>query len=152
VRVADEAEIEAVHAIRKEVFVVEQGIPDEAEWDAYDGADLGTVHLLAADADGEPLGTVRMLTGAVASAKNGGHERDAVLGRLAVLGAARGTGLGATLVRALEAEARRLGLAGVYLEAQVQVVPFYERLGYRGFGPLFDDGSGIQHRAMRKAL
>ncbi|WP_431047829.1 GNAT family N-acetyltransferase [Streptomyces sp. P1-3] len=76
----------------------------------------------------------------------------AVLGRLAVGRAARGTGLGALLVRAVEAEARRLGLAEVYLESQTHALGFYEKLGYRAYGPEFDEGSGIPHRAMRRTL
>jgi predicted GNAT family N-acyltransferase len=151
VRVADAADLAAVHEVRERVFVREQGIAAELEWDAYDGPECGTVHLLAEGPDG-PVGTVRMLTGDVAAAKNGGRRDEAVLGRLAVLAHERGTGLGAALVRALEEQARRRGSTGVYLEAQARVVPFYERLGYTASGPLFDDGTGIPHRAMRRAL
>lgn len=137
----DTAGMAAVHAIRHEVFVVEQGVPADLEWDGKDGR---AVHALA-----EGGGTGRLLLGADAAAKNGGDERLAVLGRLAVLRPARGTGLGAQLVRALEEEAERLGLAGVYLEAQVHAIGFYERLGYTAYGPEFQD-AGIAHRAMRR--
>ncbi|MDF9812638.1 GNAT family N-acetyltransferase [Streptomyces sp. SPB162] len=133
----------AVHAIRREVFVVEQNVPAELE---FDGKDDRAVHVLAPDA-----GTGRLLLGADAAAKNGGDPDTAVLGRLAVLKPARGTGVGARLVAALEDEARRLGLAGVYLEAQVHAIAFYERLGYTAFGPEFPD-AGIAHRAMRRSL
>lgn len=133
----------AVHAIRHEVFVVEQNVPAELEWD---GKDDRAVHVLAPGA-----GTGRLLLGADAAAKNGGDPRTAVLGRLAVLKPARGAGTGARLVAALEGEARRLGLAGVYLEAQVHAIAFYERLGYTAFGPEFPD-AGIAHRAMRRSL
>ncbi|WP_405592549.1 GNAT family N-acetyltransferase [Streptomyces sp. NBC_01190] len=134
----------AVHAIRHEVFVVEQAVPAEIEWDGGDGKDGRAVHVLA-----EGAGTGRLLLGADAAGKNGGDPGTAVLGRLAVLRSARRGGVGAALVRALEDEARRLGLAGVYLEAQVHAVPFYERLGYRAYGPEFMD-AGIAHRAMRR--
>ncbi|MFI9105213.1 GNAT family N-acetyltransferase [Streptomyces fildesensis] len=133
----------AVHAIRHEVFVVEQNVPAELEWD---GKDDRAVHVLAPAA-----GTGRLLLGADAAAKNGGDPDTAVLGRLAVLKPARGTGVGARLVAALEDEARRLGLAGVYLESQVHAIAFYERLGYTPFGPEFPD-AGIAHRAMRRSL
>ncbi|MDJ0341069.1 GNAT family N-acetyltransferase [Streptomyces sp. H10-C2] len=133
----------AVHAIRHQVFVVEQNVPAESEWD---GKDDGAVHALAPDA-----GTGRLLLGTDAAAKNGGDPVTAVLGRLAVLKPARGTGVGARLVTALEDEARRLGLAGVYLEAQVHAIAFYERLGYAAYGPEFPD-AGIAHRAMRRPL
>ncbi|WP_329140660.1 GNAT family N-acetyltransferase [Streptomyces sp. NBC_01476] len=130
-----------VHAIRHEVFVVEQDVPPDLEWD---GKDDRAVHALA-----EGAGTGRLLLGEDAAGKNGGDPRLAVLGRLAVLKAARGGGVGARLVRALEEEAGRLGLAGIYLEAQVHALPFYERLGYTAYGPEFMD-AGIVHRAMRR--
>lgn len=139
---ADDADaMAAVHAIRHEVFVVEQNVPPEIERDGKDGR---AVHALAPDA-----GTGRLLLGADAAAKNGGDPDIAVLGRLAVVKTARGTGLGALLVRALEDEAARLGLAGVYLEAQVHALGFYRKLGYSAFGAEFQD-AGITHRAMRR--
>lgn len=139
----DAAAMAAVHAIRHEVFVVEQDVPADLEWD---GKDARAVHVLA-----EGAGTGRLLIGEDAAKKNGGDPRYAVLGRLAVLKSARGTGVGARLVRALEAEARRLGLRGVYLEAQVHAIAFYERLDYTAFGPRFKD-AGIMHRAMRRTF
>ncbi|MEU6851901.1 GNAT family N-acetyltransferase [Actinacidiphila alni] len=143
VSAADETALAAVHAIRHEVFVVEQDVPADLEWDGKDGR---AVHALA---DG--AGTGRLLLGEDAAKKNGGDPHTAVLGRLAVLKPARGNGTGARLVRALEDEAHRLGLAGVYLEAQVHAIPFYERLGYTAYGPEFMD-AGIEHRAMRRAF
>jgi predicted GNAT family N-acyltransferase len=120
--------------------------------DAYDAH---AVHLLAEGPDG-PLGTVRFLYGSVASRKYRAQGVDgattAVLGRLAVLGSARGTGLGAALVGSVEAEARRRGLSQVYLEAQTHALAFYEKLGYAAHGPEFDAGGGIPHRAMTKRL
>lgn len=133
----------AVHAIRHEVFVVEQDVPADLEWD---GKDARAVHVLA---DG--VGTGRLLLGEDAAGKNGGDPGLAVLGRLAVLRSARGGGHGARLVRALEDEARRLGLDGVYLEAQVHAIPFYEKLGYAAYGPEFQD-AGIPHRAMKRTF
>ncbi|WP_405785728.1 MULTISPECIES: GNAT family N-acetyltransferase [unclassified Streptomyces] len=133
----------AVHAIRHEVFVVEQDVPADLE---RDGKDDRAVHVLA-----EGAGTGRLLLGADAAAKNDGDPETAVLGRLAVLGSARGRGVGARLVRALEDEARRLGLRGVYLEAQVHAIAFYERLGYTAYGPEFMD-AGIAHRSMRRVF
>ncbi|MEV5507083.1 GNAT family N-acetyltransferase [Streptomyces orinoci] len=136
------------HAVRREVFIVEQSIPEAEEMDAYDAH---AVHLLATGPDG-PVGTVRFLHGAAAHRKYGVDAGTAVLGRLATVKSVRGTGLGAALVRAVEAEARRLGLARIYLEAQTHALGFYERLGYAAHGPEFDEGSGIPHRAMTKEL
>ncbi|MDW6063455.1 GNAT family N-acetyltransferase [Streptomyces sp. FXJ1.4098] len=144
--------LEVCRGVRREVFVVEQRIPESEEMDEYDAH---AVHLLATGPQG-PAGTVRFLHGAAADKKYGhagvAGVTTAVLGRLAVLPAARGTGLGADLVRAVEAEALRRGLAEVYLEAQTHALGFYERLGYAAYGPEFDEGSGIPHRAMRRAL
>lgn len=135
-----------VHAVRHQVFVLEQKVPAELEWD---GKDDRAVHVLA---EGPlPLGSGRLLLGDDAARKNGGDPDVAVLGRLAVLDAARGTGLGARLVTVLEDEARRLGLGGVYLESQVHAIGFYERLGYAALGPEFEE-AGIPHQAMRRSL
>ncbi|MGW7440973.1 GNAT family N-acetyltransferase [Streptomyces sp. NPDC054849] len=150
VRVADsEADRAACFAVRHEVFVIEQSVPESIEYDAYDA---GAVHVLAVGADGEPLGTGRLLYGAAALGKIG---PDAVgvgsLGRLAVAKTARGLGVGVALVRALEAEGGRLGLTAVDLGAQTHALGFYERLGYEAYGPEFED-AGIPHRAMRRPL
>ncbi len=152
VRVVAPDDLSGCHAVRREVFVAEQGVPEAEEMDAYDAH---AIHFLASGPAG-PVGTVRFLHGAPARKKYGHtgvtDDATAVLGRLAVGRAARGTGLGAVLVRAVEEEARRLGLTRVYLEAQTHALGFYERLGYEAFGPVFDEGSGIPHRAMVKAL
>lgn len=153
IRVVGEDGLDGCRAVRREVFVVEQGIPEDIEMDAYDAE---AVHLLATGPDGTPLGTVRFLHGPPARRKYADKgvrdDETAVLGRLAVSRAARGTGLGAGLVRAVEADAARRGLTGVYLEAQSYALGFYERLGYAAFGSEFDEGSGIPHQAMRRAL
>ncbi|MFH9073359.1 GNAT family N-acetyltransferase [Streptomyces alboflavus] len=149
-RVAEgRSDLDACFAVRKEVFVAEQGVPEDLEYDEYD---VGAVHVLAVrGADGAPLGTGRLLTGAAAAVKNGGDATVGGLGRLAVLRSARGLGVGAELVRAIEDAARERGLGAVDLHAQTHALGFYERLGYVAYGPEFPD-AGIPHRAMRKAL
>ncbi|MFI9391549.1 GNAT family N-acetyltransferase [Streptomyces bauhiniae] len=149
VRVAeDPADREACFAVRKEVFVGEQGVPEDIEYDAYDATAL---HVLAIGADGIPLGTGRLLHGEAAAGKTGGDASVGSLGRLAVNRRARGLGVGAALVRAIEDAARGLGLTAVDLHAQTQALGFYERLGYTAYGPEFQD-AGIAHRAMRRPL
>ncbi|MER7674193.1 GNAT family N-acetyltransferase [Kitasatospora sp. NPDC096128] len=149
VRVAEgEADLELVRAIRREVFVVEQNVPEELEYDEYDAT---SVHVLAVDADGTGLGTGRLIFGDQARKLTGGVEGRVLLGRLAVVAAARGTGLGADLVRAIEAAGRERGAVEVELHAQVQALGFYERLGYVAEGPVYDD-AGIPHRTMTKVL
>ncbi|MGW3357849.1 GNAT family N-acetyltransferase [Streptomyces bungoensis] len=149
VRVAeDPADREACFAVRKEVFVREQGVAEDIEYDAYDAI---AVHVLAIREDGVPLGTGRLLHGAAAAAKTGGDASVGSLGRLAVAREARGLGVGVALVRAIEEAARGLGLAAVDLHAQTHALGFYERLGYEAYGPEFPD-AGIAHRAMRRDL
>lgn len=149
VRVAeDPADREACFTVRKEVFVVEQGVAEEIEYDAFDAA---AMHVLAVREDGVPLGTGRLLYGEAAAARTGGDLTVGSLGRLAVAKEARGLGVGVALVRAVEDAARARGLAAVDLHAQTHALGFYERLGYEAYGPEFPD-AGIPHRAMRRAL
>ncbi|MFG3493641.1 GNAT family N-acetyltransferase [Streptomyces sp. NPDC047928] len=144
-----EADRRAAFAVRRAVFVGEQGVPEEIEYDAYDAT---AVHVLAVrGADGTALGTGRLLHGADAAGKTGGAEGVGSLGRLAVTKAARGLGVGVALVRAIEEAARTRGLTAVDLHAQTQALGFYERLGYEAYGPEFLD-AGIPHLAMRRAL
>ncbi|MEV5018364.1 GNAT family N-acetyltransferase [Streptomyces sp. NPDC053780] len=139
VRVAeDPADRKACFAVRKDVFVAEQKVPEDIEYDAHDAHAL---HLLAVREDGEALGTGRLLHGPAVGS----------LGRLAVTAAARGRGVGTALVRAVEDAARARGLTAVDLHAQTHALGFYERLGYVAYGPEFPD-AGIPHRAMRRAL
>ncbi|ANP54501.1 putative GNAT family N-acyltransferase [Streptomyces griseochromogenes] len=144
----DPADREACFAVRKDVFVVEQGVPQDIEYDAYDAV---AVHLLAVREDGVPLGTGRLLHGEAAMKKTGQDASVGSLGRLAVTRRARGLGVGVALVRAIEDAARARGLAAVDLHAQTRALGFYERLGYEAYGPEFPD-AGIPHRAMRRAL
>jgi predicted GNAT family N-acyltransferase len=150
VRLAREAvEVAEAYAIRSEVFVGEQGVPVDLELDDLDGA---ADHFLAYDDAGLPVGAGRLVIeapgfeGAPDSTEPVGH-----LGRLAVLGVARGSGLGIALVAAIERRAVERGLALVALSAQTHAVGFYERLGYAAHGPEFDD-AGLPHRWMTRRL
>lgn len=138
------ADREAYFGVRHEVFVVEQKVPAELEYDAYDAEGAAAVHLLATGPDGA-VGAGRLLPGA------GRTDGTGILGRLAVTGAARGLGIGAALVGAIEDEARRIGLTAVELHAQTHALPFYERLGYLAYGPEYEE-AGIAHRSMRREL
>ncbi|WP_327298158.1 MULTISPECIES: GNAT family N-acetyltransferase [unclassified Streptomyces] len=148
--VADKAGLDACFAVRRDVFVTEQGVPPELEYDAYDAIGADTVHLLAADADG-PLGTGRLLLPAAGPGRGVDEPGVGSLGRLAVAAAARGRGVGVALVRAIEDAARERGLTAVDLHAQTHALGFYERLGYVAYGPEFPD-AGIPHRAMRRTV
>lgn len=147
--------------VRLEVFVGEQAVPFVLEIDARDFL-ATTVHVLAVGADGAALGAGRLL-------RDPARPDRVHLGRLAVRRIARGTGLGARLVAALEAAAPTAlapapgagapspavpGGAGitVVLAAQEQAMGFYERCGYRevGGGRYLD--AGIWHRDMARTL
>ncbi|MCS0636415.1 GNAT family N-acetyltransferase [Streptomyces sp. LP05-1] len=145
----DEADRRACFAVRRAVFVTEQGVPEELEYDAHDAT---AVHVLAVHAaDGTPLGTGRLLYGPGAAGRTGGAAGVGALGRLAVDRAARGLGVGVALVRAIEEAARARGLTAVDLHAQTHALGFYERLGYAAYGGEFPD-AGIPHQAMRREL
>ncbi|MEV0531562.1 GNAT family N-acetyltransferase [Kitasatospora sp. NPDC050463] len=149
IRVAGgEDDLALVRGVRHEVFIAEQGVPEELE---YDELDATSEHLLAVGPQGEPLGTARLIHGPQALALTGGTAGRVLLGRLAVVKAARGTGLGVELVRAVEAAGRERGAREVELHAQVQALGFYERLGYTAEGPVYDD-AGIPHRTMTRVL
>lgn len=127
-----------VHALRRAVFIEEQGIPEAEEWDDLDAV---AQHLLATVA-GTPVGTARLLT-------DGATGR---IGRICVVPAQRGTGLGAALVRAgMKALSSQTGLTSIQLGAQTHAIGFYEKLGFRVCGPEYDD-AGIPHREMEHSL
>jgi predicted GNAT family N-acyltransferase len=146
--VTSAADLAEVYRIRHVVFVDEQQVPVELERDEFDDdAD----HLLARS-HGRAVGAGRLVVEPAGFADvEPSAGPVAHLGRLAVLGDARGSGLGVGLVRAIEERARERGLTVLVLSAQVSAVAFYERLGYTAYGPVFDD-AGIDHRWMRRSL
>ncbi len=127
-------DLETCMAIRLKVFVEEQNVPVEQERDHHDDT---AIHLLAV-LDGQAVGTARILRDGVVGK----------IGRVAVLPQARGTGLGAALIRAALAELRATpGVTRAKLGAQTHAIGFYEKLGFAVYGPEYLDG-GIPHRDM----
>ncbi|HZH44557.1 MAG TPA: GNAT family N-acetyltransferase [Lysobacter sp.] len=133
----------ALHAVRDAVFLHEQRVPAELE---RDGLDPLCRHALACDGDGRPVGSARL---APPRADNGAPA--AKLGRMAVLAALRGRGIGDALLRALLDEARRLGWRRLRLHAQAPAVGFYARHGFLPSGTRFLE-AGIEHQAMQLTL
>jgi predicted GNAT family N-acyltransferase len=127
----------AVYALRHEVFVLEQQVPEELEVDEDDKV---ATHL-AALSYGEVIGTLRIVH----------HERTAKIGRMAILASARKQGIGRELMERAAATASRAGADEIILGAQLTARGFYERLGYVEEGAVFDD-AGIPHVMMRKVL
>lgn len=126
-------------AIRTAVFVQEQQIPAELEWDA---ADASAVHALAVNRLGRPVATGRLLAHAPGVAR---------IGRMAVLSTLRGSGAGAAVLSALVAAARARGDHEVMLHAQAGAVGFYRRQGFALRGDPFHE-AGIPHQEMTLAL
>ena len=122
-------------AIRTAVFVDEQRIPAELETDA---ADASAVHALALNRLGRAVGTGRLLEHAPGVSK---------IGRMAVLQAVRGSGVGAAMLDGLLRAARERGDREVRLNAQASAVGFYLRRGFAPQGPAFEE-AGIPHQAM----
>ena len=120
--------------IRRRVFIEEQHVPEDLEWD---GADDAARHWLALY-NNEPVGTARM-------------PRNGHIGRMAVLLRARGHGVGTEILRRVLADATQQQLREVYLHAQTHALDFYTRLGFIAEGPEFLD-AGIPHRTMRLQL
>ena len=127
------ADLPSLRELRREVFIVEQGVPEAEEWD---DADPVSIHLLAT-LNREPVGTGRL-------------DPTGKIGRIAVQAGMRGQGVGATILRLLVQEACRQGIREPWLHAQLQAVPFYEKQGFRGEGEVFDE-AGIPHRRMKHA-
>lgn len=127
--------LEDLRAVRETVFVQEQQVPQEEEWDALDPL---CRHVIARDGTGRPIGTGRLTP----------EQR---IGRMAVLREWRGKGVGDALLSALMAEAKRMGWLQVSLNAQVSAEPFYVRHGFVPTGSRFQE-AGIEHQAMRRNL
>ena len=102
-----------IRRIRDAVFIAEQSVPPELEWDSED---MDAVHFLASEGD-YPIGTARLL-------------QDGEIGRLSVLKDWRGLKVGEGLLTAAINEAEKRGLKEQKLSAQVQAIAFYERFGF----------------------
>ena len=131
-------DIDACQSLRRTVFIDEQGVSLAEE---QDGRDDDALHLLAC-IDGQPVGTARILIdGSVGK-----------IGRVCVLPAHRGKGIGAALTNAaVDLMRGHADIKQARLGAQLHALAFYERLGFTAEGPEFDD-AGIRHREMVQTL
>ncbi len=126
-----QASRDKLHAVRRSVFVEEQKVPEELEWD---DADERAYHVLAMTADGTPIGTGRL-------------KIDCHIGRMAVLKPWRGRGVGSAILRTLIEFAEKEGCAVVRLHAQIHALAFYASQGFKSTGGEFEE-AGIPHRMM----
>jgi predicted GNAT family N-acyltransferase len=122
-------------AVREKVFIEEQKVPRELEWDEWDER---CDHALACDTAGDPIGTARLLP-------------DGRIGRMAVLKEWRRNGVGGALLLALLDCARGRSMVRSVLHAQTQAVGFYRRFGFSERGEQFLE-AGIPHVEMTLEL
>lgn len=142
VRVADDDRLEDAFGVRRRVFVEEQGVDEELEYDEHEDE---AVHFVAYEDDsddGQPIGAARLR-----------EPEDGVgkVERVAVLESHRGTGVGRALMDALEAAAASNDMETLTLHAQIRAAGFYDELGYERYGEEFEE-AGIPHVAMEKSL
>lgn len=121
--------------VRRAVFIDEQGVPESLEWDEHDAA---SAHLLVKAIDGAPIGCARLLP-------------DGHIGRMAVLPAWRGHGVGRILLKTVLKMAQAHGHRVVKLSAQTHAAGFYAAAGFVVEGPEYEE-AGIPHVAMLKIL
>jgi predicted GNAT family N-acyltransferase len=121
--------------VRERVFIDEQRVPQELEWDEWDEA---SEHAVALDVQGNPIGTARLLP-------------DGRIGRMAVLKEWRGKGVGGALLEAMLGRARARSMPSALLHAQTHAAGFYRRFGFSERGEEFLE-AGIPHVEMRLDL
>lgn len=130
---SDSDEFETVKQIRTAVFTEEQGADAKTEFDSFDSSS-DFVLLYTRD---EPVGTARLVM----------TDKGWKIGRIAILKAHRGKGLGNLIVRAVLDRAFERGADTVYVDAQNYAVPFYEKIGFRVIGAELYD-RGLPHMPM----
>ena len=121
-------------ALRREVFVHEQHVPPEDEFDSYD---LTATHVVALD-DGNVVGCLRIVF----------LEEHVKFGRVVVAASARGKGIASKMMKFAMAHAASRGEKRFYLTAQTDKLALYEKLGFVAYGEEFEDG-GMPHLAMK---
>ena len=130
-----QASQDAIRDVRRRVFVEEQGIPAELEWDEHD---QNATFVIALNDTGNAIGTARLLA-------------DGRIGRMAVLPEWRNQGVGSAMLTTLLDNARQQALPAVYLSAQHSACGFYRRFDFVAEGAPYHE-AGIPHQRMRLAL
>lgn len=128
----------AARVVRQAVFVQEQQVASEDEWDAWDAVARHAVM----ERDQAPVATGRLLS------LGDGRAR---IGRMSVLQGHRGRGLGSALLAALLEDAQRLEFDAVVLHAQEHAIGFYQRAGFTTLGSSFEE-CNMRHQLMLKTL
>lgn len=132
-KVEETTDLALCHALRRTVFIREQGVSEAEEMDELDGQ---ATHFLAWIGD-KPVATARIFL----------DDGTGKIGRVCVLAEARGTGVGMAIMQGAIAALREGGARIARLSSQTHAMPFYEKLGFVAYGPEYDD-AGIPHRDM----
>lgn len=136
VRIAQwDSDRDAIREIRERVFIDEQSVPRDIEWD---GLDPQCVHVLAETANRDAIGTGRL-------------QKSGKIGRMAVLRPWRGRQVGSQILSCLLEAAKQQGIAEVYLHAQTGALDFYTRFGFAAEGEEFREAD-IPHRLMKRQV
>ena len=125
----------ALSSVRRSIFIEEQNVPEELEWDEFDET---SYHVLALDNNGNPIGTGRL-------------KADGQIGRMAVLKNWRNKGIGKSILDELLKIATQSKHDEIYLHAQLTAIKFYEKSGFIINSDEFMD-AGITHRTMIKRI
>ncbi len=133
IHIAEKEEKKAVFALRYEVFVGEQNVPPEIEVDEEDGHAL---HIIAREGD-VAIGCARVII----------SDNEAHIGRLAVKRSYRGQGVGSAVCGFIIEYCQHLGCNSIWLNSQLQAASFYEKLGFKAEGEVFEE-AGIEHIRM----
>ncbi len=132
-RIQSDFERDSCYLLRMEVFVTEQSVPPWEEMDHYDE----TAEHFVVDLDGAIVGTARLVDLGRGVGK---------IGRVAIMKKYRGQGIGRDLVQHVMSAGFKQ-FRTLVLDAQLSVIPFYERFGFQAEGEVFLD-AGIEHRTM----
>ncbi len=133
--IANKDELDLIFALRHEVFVKEQNVPEEIELDEHDTSAL---HIIAKE-HGEVIGCARIII----------TENNAHIGRLAVKKDRRGQGVGSEICRFIIGYCIKDNIKLIWLNSQLHAVEFYEKLGFKKRGKIFTE-AGIKHVCMVK--
>ena len=126
-----------VKPLRYQVFVVEQKVPEDMEWDEFDEIAWHAI----VTADNQTIGTGRLIM----------NDRIAKIGRMAVQSSRRNQGIGTIILNALIQTAKEKGAQECLLHAQTHAIAFYAKEDFEPHGPIFDE-AGIPHVEMRLIL
>ena len=126
-----------VKSLRNQVFVIEQKVPEDMEWDEFDQIAWHAI----VTADNQTIGTGRLII----------NDRIAKIGRMAVQSSRRNQGIGKSILKSLIQTAKEKGAQECILHAQTHAIAFYAKEDFEPHGPIFDE-AGIPHVEMRLIL